>query len=158
MCESCVSSFHLRTSWNFFFFDDGNYRWFKPVLSSYWFQKEPWVCILILLLSFLKIIKGFQSFLWIFKTISSNHFHEEFKQVWVSSLLRWTCPSPNVGWSSSTHVVQHLAYVRTPKKNLMRVVSLVHYQMLGWEKHCSEFFILVISHQILVFGIRGSSG
>jgi hypothetical protein len=30
--------------------------------------------------------------------------------------------------------------------------------MLGLEKNCSRFFILVTCHQILVFGIRGLGG
>jgi hypothetical protein len=40
----------------------------------------------------------------------------------------------------------------------MAVVFLTHYQMLGLEKNCSKFFILVTSRQILVFGIRGLGG
>jgi hypothetical protein len=37
----------------------------------------------------------------------------------------------------------------------MGVVFLTHYQMLGLEKNCSRVFILVMSHEILVFGIKG---
>jgi hypothetical protein len=40
----------------------------------------------------------------------------------------------------------------------MGIVALAHYQMLGGEKTCSGFFILVTSHQILVFSIKGLGG
>ncbi len=40
----------------------------------------------------------------------------------------------------------------------MGIVFLTHYQKLGLEKEISRFFILVTSHQILVFGIRGLGG
>jgi hypothetical protein len=40
----------------------------------------------------------------------------------------------------------------------MGIVFLTHYQMLGLEENCSKLFILVTSHQILVFGIRGVGG
>jgi hypothetical protein len=40
----------------------------------------------------------------------------------------------------------------------MGIVFLTHYQTLGLEKNCSNFFILMTSHQILVFGIMGVGG
>jgi hypothetical protein len=40
----------------------------------------------------------------------------------------------------------------------MGVVFFTHYKMLSLEKNCSRFFILVTSHQILVFGIKGLGG
>jgi len=40
----------------------------------------------------------------------------------------------------------------------MGALFLTHYQTFGLEKNCFKFFILVTSHQILVFGIRGLGG
>jgi hypothetical protein len=40
----------------------------------------------------------------------------------------------------------------------MGVVFLAHYQTLGQEKNWSRFFVLMSSHQILVFDIRGLGG
>jgi hypothetical protein len=60
-------------------------------------------------------------------------------------------PSPNNGRSLNTHVVQQLPHVRT-QKNLRGLVSLTHYQMLGWKKLL--FWIFHIGDQPSNFSVQ----